>query len=167
MRWHSTGNVACRCHKSESTNSQNGLSTTAPDKYPSLLSANLNSWSIPKNVGYTQEYLLQNSVQSSPCDCTATGGHIDIYAHPKKERKAKRHLRGIGACFICTCAIHVESDLLSLAATIIGIQSINGHFEFNLKNSREKQLITMAQPHTYQLKPNPTLSNIFTGLQQF
>lgn len=84
---------------------------------------------------------------------------------PKRKGRQRGHLRGIGACFICTCAIHVESNLLSLAATVVRIQSINGHLEFNLKNIRERQLITMAQPQTYQLQPNPTLSNISTGLQ--
>lgn len=123
----------------------------------------------PKNVGYSQEYLLQNSVQSSLCNCTATGGHPGICVHPKKERKQRGHLRGIGACFICACAIHVESDLLSLAATIVRVQSINGHFEFNLKNIRERQLIiltAMAQSQTYRLKSSFTFSNISIGLHK-
>lgn len=56
----------------------------------------------------------------------------------KRKGRQRGHLRGIGACFICTCAIHIESDLFSLAATVVRIQSINGHFKFNLKNIRGK-----------------------------
>lgn len=48
------------------------------------------------------------------------------------------HLRGIGTCFICTGAIYIESNLFSFAATVVRIQSVNGHFQFNLKNVKEK-----------------------------
>lgn len=65
-------------------------------------------------------------------------GHTHISAYRRNKQKQTGHLRGVGTRFVCTCAIYIESNLFSFAATVVWIQSVNGHFQFNLKNVKEK-----------------------------
>lgn len=88
---------------------------------PIFLFAIQNSWSTPKNVAYFQEYLLYNSVQSTPETVQplvlafpwSPGGHTYIYAHHKKEMKAKRTpTRNRYLFHLYTCHLHWEQSVL-------------------------------------------------------
>lgn len=105
--------------RSEITSSQNGVSTT--QQILIFLFAIQNSWNIPQNVGYFQEFLLYNSVQSTPQDCTATCSHLSLkpwwtyiyLCSPQKGMKAKRTpTRNRYLFHLYTCHLHWEQSVL-------------------------------------------------------